>query len=225
METMLSEAEGVVNCRPLPYLHEDDTLEPLTPSHLLHGRNISTRSSNASDVPPERSSDDLTRRVKYLRTTMQSYWQRFQHVYLAELREHHMYVSKRRTSERDILRVGDVVIIKPESSVTPRNSWRLGRVDSLVVGEDGRVRGANLFTRSKEGRKSQITRPLQKIIPFEILPDSVKSEPVVSVHTPVSNVQTTSSPEDVTTSDDVIPRRRRACAISGEQHRRETNQE
>ena len=138
---------------------------------------------------------------------MQSYWQRFQHVYLAELREHHMYVSKRRTSERDILRVGDVVIIKPESSVTPRNSWRLGRVDSLVVGEDGRVRGANLFTRSKEGRKSAITRPLQKIIPFEILPDSVKSEPVVSVHTPVSNVQTTSSPEDVTTSDDVIPRR------------------
>ena len=168
---------------------------------------------------------DLTRRVKYPQKTMQSYWQRFQHVYVAELREHHLYVSKRRTSEKDILRVGDVVIIKPESSVTPRNSWRLGRVDSLVVGDDGRVRGAKLLTRSKEGRKSAIMRPLQKIIPFEIVPESVKSEPVTSVHIPVSIVQATNPPEDVTSSVDVPPQRRRACAITGEQHRRETNQQ
>ena len=31
METALIEMEGVINCRPLTYIHDDDILEPLTP--------------------------------------------------------------------------------------------------------------------------------------------------------------------------------------------------
>ena len=207
METMLIEVEGVVNCRPLTYLHDDEVLEPLTPSHLLHGRNISARSTSSPLNVDKRTPEELSRRVRYVQTTMQSYWQRFQHVYLATLREHHMYASRKRTNTTNVLKVGDVVIIKPESSVTPRSSWRLGRVDSLVVGKDGHVRGAHLKTRSNEGRASSISRPLQKLVPLEILPESI-NEPI----------STSTSPNELAVEDTSRPRRE--AALLGEQQRR-----
>ena len=83
---------------------------------------------------------------------MQAYWNCFQHVYLATLREHHMYNSNRKTS-KNVLKVGDVAIIK-DDKVSPRNSWRMGRVESLVVGRDNNVRGAIMNTRSNEGKRT-----------------------------------------------------------------------
>ena len=235
METMLIEVEGVVNCRPLTYLHEDDLLEPLTPSHLLHGRNIASRSTKPS-TSVETNPDQLTKRVKYLQTTMQQYWQRFHHVYLAELREHHMYVGKRKTNDRNKLKVGDVVVVKGDT-FTPRNSWKLGLVDSLVIGQDQHVRGANLITRSKEGRRSVVTRPLQKIVPFEIVSDSdeptetdvpptadatdsdVPSTADATVPEPSASEPAVNVPTDVPTT-----RKRRDCALAGEELRRAAKQ-
>ena len=41
LETVLLEIEAVTNDRPLTFVSsEADDLEPLTPSHLLHGRRI-----------------------------------------------------------------------------------------------------------------------------------------------------------------------------------------
>ena len=41
METVLIEVEGVINCHPLTYIYDDDILEPLIPSYLFAGRNVS----------------------------------------------------------------------------------------------------------------------------------------------------------------------------------------
>ena len=119
-----------------------------------------------------------------------------------------------------MLQVGDVVVIKPESSVTPRSSWRLGRVQSLVVGKDEHVRGANLSTRTATDRTSIIARPLQKIVPFEILPESVRSESSSTLNTPMPDMQNTLPSEDIANG----ARPRRACAVLGERQRRDASQ-
>ena len=41
LHTVLVEVEGTLNSRPLTYLPSDDLEEPLTWSHLLHGRIVS----------------------------------------------------------------------------------------------------------------------------------------------------------------------------------------
>ena len=40
--TVLIDIESVLNSRPLTYLSTEDLKEPLTPSHLLHGRRVRT---------------------------------------------------------------------------------------------------------------------------------------------------------------------------------------
>ena len=173
---MLVEIEGIINTRLLTYLYDDDVSEPLTPSHLLTGRNLAD--SPTEDAPSTASdAETVTNRFKYLQTTLQSAWKKFQHHYLTELREHHMY-TRRKTNDGNVLKVGDVVIVK-DDDVRSRNLWRLGRVESLVVGKDDQVRGANLSTISKKFRHTKMSRPLQKIIPLEVSSDhtDVSSDP------------------------------------------------
>ena len=63
------------------------------------------------------------------------------------------------------LLLGDVVLIKDDSF--KRNPWKKGKVDQLIHGEDGHVRGAVLKVNTS-GRASYIRRPVQKLIPLEV---------------------------------------------------------
>ena len=174
METALIDVEGIINNRPLTFLYDDDVTEPLTSSHLLTGRNLSLKCNEkvqTSVIP----AGNLRNRAKYLQCILEMFWNRFRTGYLSELREHHMYWSNRmKTNDENLLKIGDVVIIK-DDKVIPRSSWRSGRVDSLIIGEDGKIRDAVLFTISKEGKRTKLTRPLQKIIPLETV--EYKSNP------------------------------------------------
>ena len=163
METVIVEIEGLINSRPLTYLYEDNVDEPLTPSHLISGRNIASHSEPLVEV----DAMDVTNRFKYVRTTIESCWKRFQHEYLTELREHHQH-TLRRTNTLNRLKVGDVCIII-DDGIRQRVAWRLGRVLSLVVGRDGCVRGAMLETLSPLHKRSLIKRPIQKLIPLEVI--------------------------------------------------------
>ena len=40
IHTFIYEIENIVNTRPLTYLSEENFNEPLTPYHLMHGRNL-----------------------------------------------------------------------------------------------------------------------------------------------------------------------------------------
>ena len=45
-----------------------------------------------------------------------------------------------------------------------RGMWKLGKVESLIIGKDGKARAANVKTESK----TLLKRPIQKLYPLEI---------------------------------------------------------
>ena len=171
METVLFEVEAVINSRPLTYLYDDDVLEPLTPSYLLTGRSITQGACQATSEAV--TAQSLMKRVKYLQALIQLFWTQFRSSYLAELRDHHMYQSKCKITSNKSLQVDDVVVVK-DDDFAPRNTWRIARVESLVTGPDGEVRGGGLATVTKDGRRTKITRPVQKLVPLEV--NSVKEK-------------------------------------------------
>ena len=166
LETVLIQIEAVVNSRPLTYLYDDEVLDPLTPSHLLTGRNILQKCEYSKLDVEFVNSVELGKRATYIQRTIQLFWNKFQHCYLAELREHHMYQNKENKANRS-LKVDDVVIVK-DDILTPRSSWRIARVKSLIIGRDGNVRGGVLSAISQDGKRTTLTRPLQKLIPLEV---------------------------------------------------------
>ena len=112
------------------------------------------------------SVEDMTSRVKYLASVMQRYWKRFSTSYLNELRQFHIYNQQKVTSNHKVYK-GDVVLIKDDNP-QPRNKWKKGVIDDIVVGRDNKPRGVKLFVITQTGQRRSCYRPLQKIIPFEI---------------------------------------------------------
>ena len=60
----------------------------------------------------------------------------------------------------------DVVLIIDEK--LPRIMWRVGRVNKLIKSYDNVTRGAEIISLSKQGRKSVIKRPINKLVPLEL---------------------------------------------------------
>ena len=48
-----------------------------------------------------------------------------------------------------------------------RGLWKFGRVDKLISGKDGIVRGAVVRSTTKQRRSTMLRRPLQKLYPVE----------------------------------------------------------
>ena len=73
VDTILIEIEAVCNSRPLGYVYDDDVYEPLTPSHLMHGRRLMNKSTSTTLY------DDcaISKRYEYLRTLLKHFWKRF----------------------------------------------------------------------------------------------------------------------------------------------------
>ena len=127
METALVKLEGVINCRPLTYLREEDIQDPITPSHLICGRNLNTQTEyqTANYV-----NLDLGTRAKYVTQVIDMFWNRFSRSYLTTLREFHMYNrTKNRTNEKCTSKEGDVVMVK--GKLMPRTVWRAAVVENL----------------------------------------------------------------------------------------------
>ena len=63
------------------------------------------------------------------------------------------------------IKEGDVVLVQEDH--VKRNKWKLGRIEEIIRGEDGIVRGAVVRT-SNNGNVRRIRRPLQKLYPLEL---------------------------------------------------------
>ena len=168
LATVLVEVEATLNSRPISYLSSEDLEEPLTPSHLLMGRRLCSLPSpvNISDEDPEFgvTASNLTRRMVYLNTVLQNFWKRWKTEYLIGLREIH---SNEKGAKDTVARiqVGDVVLI--HDPVQPRALWKMGKVEKLLQGLDGLVRGAALRVQSGTTTIS-LNRPLQHLYLLEI---------------------------------------------------------
>ena len=107
----------------------------------------------------------LTKRLKHLSTVLDKFWRRWKSEYLLELRESHRYNSGNST-ERSIS-VGDIVVVHNDDK--PRGFWRLARVEDLITGRDGQVRGAVLRVHSKNNHSTTtLRRPIQRLYPLEV---------------------------------------------------------
>ena len=162
--TVLKEVEGVLNSRPLTYVYSDITEEPLTPSHLVIGRRLSTLPSTTELSDDEETASKLGRRAQYLNKLLENFWKRWSNEYLVGLREfHHCGTKGDRNKEA---KVGDVVLIHDDSQA--RSKWKLGEIVELINSRDGYKRGAVLRVITKKGKPSKLRRPMQKLFPLEV---------------------------------------------------------
>ena len=156
------------NCRPLSYVSSEDSEEPLTPSHLLCGHRIMSlpdnRSSEAEDSDTDVQPQDLDTRMRHLSNVMNHFSKRWRIEYLLELRNSHRNVTQH--SSNRVVSVGDLVIVHDEHQ--PRGKWRIGKVEALVTGSHGHVRGAVVRVKTKAGRLTKLRRPVQRRHPLEV---------------------------------------------------------
>ena len=166
LSTLVTEIEAVLNSRPLTYVSMDDLEEPLTPSHLLLGyRILSLPDPPLSDEPSyDESASDLTRRMRHLLRTSEHFWKRWRKEYLLELREFHRS-SRISKGLRDVVEDGQIVTVYDEGQ--PRGLWRVGRIEQVIEGADGRVRSARVRVQTKTGRTTVLKRPIQHLYPLE----------------------------------------------------------
>ena len=139
---------------PLSYVEEDVQLPVLTPYAMVF-----VQDNILPELQPHHIQDhDLRKRVKYLTKCKDALWKLWKTELLRGLREQHRLKHK---GQADYPKPGDAVIIKSEEK--NRGKWQLGIVDSLIVGQDGVVRGARL-----RAGKGLLERPVQHLYPLEL---------------------------------------------------------
>lgn len=157
LPTFLHEAAAIVNSRPLSCVNiSDETLEPLTPNHLLTGKSRIVVSPPGAFVKQDMYLVKHWRRVQYLANL---FWTRWRHEYLSL---HHSR-SKWPSPIKNIS-VGDVVLLADDNS--PRNMWKLARVVETYPSDDNLVRSVKIKVFTKDTGPSLLDRPVHKLIPL-----------------------------------------------------------
>ena len=82
---------------------------------------------------------------------------------MLELREAHRH---NKGTDAAPVEVGDVVVVQNDGQ--PRGFWKLARVEDIIMGKDGKIRGAAVRVADKQGRPITLHRPIQCLYPLEI---------------------------------------------------------
>ena len=175
--TAVTEVESIINSRTLSYISSEDLEEPITPSHFLTGRRLlrfPNRLCHQQHDPDDEdyvvTHEHFTRRLKHLNTVLNQFWKKWHQEYLLELREAHRY--GRKGTAISPISVGSIVLVHDEK---PRGFWRLAKVNQLLTGKDGLVRGAVVKVTSGKDKFTELQRPLQLLYPLEV--DQFVSQP------------------------------------------------
>ncbi|XP_025832766.1 uncharacterized protein LOC112905148 [Agrilus planipennis] len=137
--TLLAQIEAILNSRPLcPLSVDPNDLDPLTPSHFLIGRKLTS-------LPEEELQHISTSRLskfQHLQQITQHFWKRWSRDYLHQLQ---VRTKWKKPTQQDI-QVGDLVVIRDNN--TPTMQWKLGRIVELHPGADDVVRVVTIKTAS-----------------------------------------------------------------------------
>ena len=187
LETIVVEVETILNDRPLTYISDDPAdPQPLTTAHLLHGRRLTRlphEQATTEDLqdPTYRDASKIRQDAKVQSILLQHFAKRWRPEYLTSLREFH-HPSNRGGQQ---VKVGDVVLVHDDC---PRKNWKMAIIESLNMGNDGRVRSANICTGN-----GTTNRPVAKLYPLEVTDkgdaESIHDEVVTqdSCNQPTSN--------------------------------------
>ena len=160
LTTFMCEGEAIVNSRPLTVdsLNDPDSLDPLTPNHLL------TLKTKILLRPPSNfQAEDLYSRRRWRRVQHLSkeFWARWKKEYLLGLQQRNKW-----TDSHNDLQIGDIVIFKDQD--LPRNRWELGRVIKTNESQDGCVRSVQLLigdsSLDDSGKRIKARRTLERPI-------------------------------------------------------------
>ncbi len=133
--TIICQVEAILNSRPLYAMSPDPSdLQPLTPAHFLMGGPAHpVLDCPLLDIPSNRLSQ-----YQRLQQQMQAFWQRWSSEYLNSLQQRNKWMW-----ERENVKVGDLVLVVEE---TAPGTWKMGRIQDIHPGKDGRVRVVNVKT-------------------------------------------------------------------------------
>ena len=199
--TILVEIEGIMNSRPLTYINSDVD-EILTPGHLLIGKRIIDPNEDVLNNKDISDRVYMTKRMKYLKSLSEHYWNRWQNEYLLELRNTHT-----QGEQYECIKTGEVVIIHNK---TKRHLWKLGIVVKLLEGPDKIVRAVVLKTCRTDKKPIYIKRPIQRLFPLELRCQETVTQTDIDA-TNAMNIDNKESEDDTYISD----RPRREAAENG----------
>ena len=166
LTAVLVQIEYTINSRPLTYVSDDSNDEVLTPHHLIYGRSLNDKCFLQDYDSKTFTVDDVQNTRNHVKTVIQHFMKRFEDEYLLALQERHSY-QQNKYNNVNSLRLNDIVLVKEDNKA--RLSWRKGRVIKLLIGNDKRIRGAELRVYQKGIEKTtNIRRPLQHLVPLEI---------------------------------------------------------
>ena len=173
LNTVLVETESIINSRPLTYIYGNDqsVSHPLTPSHLINGRQISLL-PNDEHFEIISTHKTLTRRQQHHKRLLEQFAKQWRHEYLLSLRERP--TAKSANGNPATVRVCDIVILKNDS--TSRAIWKLAKVKELLPRNDVKIRAAIVKVPRINGKSQLLKRVVQDLIPIEIQAESTDNQ-------------------------------------------------
>ncbi|XP_065361967.1 uncharacterized protein LOC135955547 [Calliphora vicina] len=151
LNSLLIEAENLVNSRPLTHLPIDSSdSEPLTPNHFLLG------SPNIVQTAAVEEKVCLRKQWHILQQLKQTFWKRWVLEYLPDLTRRTKWYQPVKP-----LQVGDVVVICDETE--ERGKWKRGVIEEVCKAADGQVRSAVVKTLN-----GKLRRPATKLAVLEV---------------------------------------------------------
>ena len=152
-----------------------------------------------------KNDETLQRRARHLNNVINHFWKRWNKEYLLELRNAHRYPS---TSQQfSSAREGDIVVIQDPNM--PRGFWKVARITKLLMGKDGRARGAILKVSARGDQATTLQRPLQLLYPLEIHCSASKDDEASSDEQPIIS-------EDDNELE--VRKSRRAASVKAQEH-------
>ncbi|XP_058443569.1 uncharacterized protein LOC131425583 [Malaya genurostris] len=151
--TVLSEAEDMVNSRPLTYIpHNGAETESLTPNHFLRG----FPAGNCEEITmPTCSAEALRDCYKKSQKLADVLWQRWIKEYIPLVNHRTKWFE-----DKESIKVGELVFIIDGDNW---RTWVRGIVEHVIRGQDGRIRQAMVRT-----SKGVFRRPVSKLALLEI---------------------------------------------------------